>query len=244
MTVPARSTPALDATTARLRAAQTDPWAIHYCTHQALRCADDALRLAALKPGGRVLNVGGAPYLFEVCAGELGLRVDTLDIDPARHAAVIAEFGLNVQALDFEDAAARGTLDLAVYDVICLCEVFEHMRIDLIGMLADIRARMAPNAVVYLTTPNFYYAPRFLKMLRRGRSGPPVVSEWRKLGELGHMGHVREYARVELEELFAFTGFAAECAFRNSRPSGKPFARGLSRLDRFCQEFLFVLKAA
>jgi hypothetical protein len=242
MTVPARSTPALDAATARLKAAQTDPWAIHYCTHQALRCADDALRLAALHPGARELNVGGAPYLFEVCAAELGLSVDTLDIAPARHAAVIAEFGLNVRALDFENAAARGALDLAAYDVICLCEVFEHMRIDLIGMLTDIRARMAPHAVVYLTTPNFYYAPRFLPMLWRGRSGPSLVSEWRKLGELGHMGHVREYARVELEELFRFVGFTSDFAFRNSRPTKKPVGRFLARFDRFCQEFVVVLK--
>lgn len=243
MTVLARTTPDLAAAAEELIAAHTDAWALHYCRTQALRCADDALRLARLVPGGRVLNVGGAPYLFEVFAARLGLHVTSLDIDPARHAPVIERFGLTVQALDFEDAAQRATLDLSAFDAICLCEVFEHMRIDLVGMLRDLRARMAPQALVYLTTPNFFYAPRFVPMLRRGRSGPSLVSEWRKLHELGHMGHIREYTRTELEELFAFTGFKITCACRNSRPTKKRFLGALSRLDRFCQEFVFTLRA-
>jgi len=242
MTVEARITPALAQAQERLIEAFEDPWARHFCKHQARRCADDVLRLSAAYPGARVLNVGGAPYLFEVFSKEMGLSVDTLDIDPGRHGDVIDSFGLSVRAANFEIAQERAQIDLSAYDVIALCEVFEHMRIDLVGMMTDLRRRMRPDAVLYLTTPNFFYAPRYIKTLKKGTSGPSLVTEWRKLGEIGHMGHVREYSRSELSEFFAFTGFTCDFGYRNSRPSSAKIGTFLSRFDRFCQEFVITLR--
>lgn len=242
MTDEARITPALIEAQERLIGVLTDPWATHFARHQARRSADDVLRLAASHPDGRVLNVGGAPYLFEVFAKEHGLVVDTLDIDPDRHAGVIGHYGLSVRAADFENASDRATIDLSAYDVIALCEVFEHMRIDLVGMMRDVRRRMRPDAIVYLTTPNFFYAPRYIKTLKKGTSGPSLVSEWRKLADIGHMGHIREYSRAELTEFFEFCGFSCEFAYRNSRPSSGKLGTFLSRFDRFCQEFVITLR--
>ena len=76
-----------------------------------------------------------------------------------------------------------------------------------------------------------------------------ALAEWRKLGDLGHMGHVREYARGELEELFAHCGFRVEQVIaRNSHgttPSGfgpMGLARRLARhCDGLAQDFVFLL---
>lgn len=221
------------------------------------RCIDDALRLARLYPGARILNLGGKPYLFEFIAAELGLQVDTVDLAPDRNPAEIEALGGNVSQVDIEDSASRESLDLAAYNVICMAEMLEHLRIDLIGTLRFLASRMRGDARLYLTTPNFYFAASFLKMLAQGRSGPDLVGEWRKLDAIGHMGHVREYSRRELDELFHFAGFAIEdFLVRNTREvslreggiAQLPF-RALARLlartcDRFGQELVYTLRPA
>lgn len=226
-----------------------------YIRYHRRRCIDDVAQLASLFPGARILNVGGRPYLFEAISQVAGLRVDTLDIAPDRDAPTIAELGLAVRSVDIEDAVQRQALDLTPYDVVCMAEIFEHLRIDLVGTFRDIAQAMRPDAVLYLTTPNFYYAPNFIKMLATGRSGPQLVSEWNKLAGVGHMGHVREYTAVELAEFFRFTGFAVDRLIRRTtNPQtllggglkqfpGRLLARCLTTMSaRFAQELVFVLR--
>ena len=245
-----------DAALARL-AAISSPAARCYIADQRDRCADDALRLAALRPGARILNIGGWPYLFETIAGELNLDVDTLDIAPERAAPVVAQLAGSVRRIDFEDAESRAQVDLSAYDVICMAEIFEHLRIDLPAMFRHLAAHLRPDAIIYLTTPNFFYAPSLVKGLAQGRSGPSLVDEWRKIADGGHMGHVREYSRRELAEFFAFTGFeVVSFGVRNSRPltlrGGRWWelpVRWLTRTlaatcDRFGQDLVFTLAPA
>jgi hypothetical protein len=162
---------------------------------------------------------------------------------------------VTVLQVDIEDPRSRAELDLAQYDVICMAEIFEHLRIDLPSTLGFIRSGMRKDALLYLTTPNFYYAPSFLKALVQGRSGPSLVAEWSKLENTGHMGHVREYAAPELFEFFGHLGFAVDRFFvRNSRLVDlrgggvaqlpvRLLARFLAaRFDRFGQELVFVLR--
>ena len=227
----------------RLRQVSDSDWAQRYIGYHAARCAFDVRYLAKRLPGGKLLNVGGAPYIFEAAAGDTDLSVTTVDIDPGRHSAVIDALGLSVIEGNFEEPEFRAGLDLAPYDAICLCEIVEHFRLNLIGLLRDVKAKKREDALVYVTTPNFYFAPRFATFLRQGRSGPPPVEEWRKLEELGHMGHVREYSKVEMEELFRFTGFEVEDFFyRNSQPAGGVMGRVSRLFDRFAQELVFVLR--
>jgi hypothetical protein len=220
MVATAQITPALADSFERLRASFTDPWALNYITWHQRRCADDALRLARLVPGGRILNVGGAPYIFEVAGQALGLRIRSLDIAPERHADVIAAFGLDVLKANFEQSEDRAAVPLGDFEAIVLCEIIEHMRIDLIATLDDVRNRMARSAIVYITTPNFYYAPRFVSMLSQ---------------------RVREYSRRELEELFHHVGFVSRCEMRNSSPLPKSLPGLAARWAPLAKEFVFQL---
>ena len=231
--------------------------ALSYIADHGRRCIDDAVRLSRMRPGGKILNVGGRPYLFEYIARELEMDVDTLDLSPDRNPAEIADLGIDVRALDFEKPEDRAKIDLEAYDIICLAEIIEHMRHDLVGTFRDLSHRMRRDALAYVTTPNFYYAPAILKTLSSGRSGPSLVREWGKLEQVGHMGHVREYARSELRDFFRFTGFDIQSSVvRNSRFSPlrggglaqtpvRAFARFLSgRFDLFGQELIFILAPA
>lgn len=227
----------------KLRQVSDSDWAQTYIGYHAARCAFDVRYLSRNFQGSRILNVGGAPYIFEAAASATDLSVTTVDIDPGRHRGVVEALGLDVIEGDFENAAFREGLDLSSYDVICLCEIVEHFRLNLIGLLRSIKARKRDDTVLYVTTPNFYFAPRFATFMKQGRSGPPPVEEWRKLEELGHMGHVREYSKIEMEELFRFAGFeVADFFYRNSQPS-KGLMGAISRMfDRFAQELVFVLR--
>ena len=110
MPISPRTSEPLREAVGRLRAACSDAWALDYIDHHAGRSIDDVLRLASLRPGARVLNVGGAPYIFEAAAEAAGLRVTTLDIDPARHTAIIEAVGADVIEADFEHPDGRGAV--------------------------------------------------------------------------------------------------------------------------------------
>ena len=213
-----RSLPAdVELEVSKLRTTFADEWAHFYIDNQKFRCFSDAKTISALAGDRPILNIGGAPYLFEVIFLGLGGRVVSVDLDVERHAKVIAELELDVIPIDIEDSEQRERLDLSPFDLVCMCEIFEHMRIDLIGMLKYIFASMRPRSKLYVTTPNFFYLPNVATRLWGGRSGPHLVGEWGKLARLGHMGHVREYSAREVREIFEHVGFTTQqITYRNS----------------------------
>ena len=228
-------------------------WAEQYIRHHHLRCADDVENVLSLGHPKKILNIGGAPYIFEAIIKSKNVMVDSLDLDPGRHASVIEALRLNVENVNIEDPVERTKLRINDYDVLVLAEVFEHMRMDLIGTLQFLYEGMRGGSSLYLTTPNFFFLRRFLRKMKAGRSGPDVVFEWDKLKSLGHMGHVREYSRVELVELFEHVGFeVADIKYRNRRSPIEWSIKGLiltifcaimeSTFDCFAEELIFVLR--
>ena len=239
-----------------LAACHQSDWARNYIRFHRARCVHDAQRATALAGGGPCVNVGGAPYVFDHAYRCLnpGAELLTIDIDPARHQTVIDRFGLRTLAANVETDTEAVAAAISDARLIVMCEIFEHMRIDLFGTFSTLRRNMRPDAAIYLTTPNLYYLPRLRRYLLEGRSGPPLTTEWKKLSELGHMGHVREYTRNELCEFFRQVGFTVrDCRFRNSAPVPRRGRRWTNRLahaaDRlltrrigpFAQEIVLVL---
>ena len=229
-----------------------DEWAVRYIEEQRFRCADDIENILSLGRPEKILNIGGAPYIFEAMAKTKGLVVDSLDLDPDRHEDVIKTLNLNVEKIDIEDADERIRVRIDDYDVLVLAEVLEHMRTDIIGTLKFLRDGLREEGYLYLTTPNFFYLSVFIDRIRTGRSGPGVMHEWSKLKRLGHMGHVREYSRAELVELFNGVGFEiVDIKHRNEKNLTNEqhgmfvriCCRALERIfNRFAKELVFVLQ--
>ncbi|WP_417463144.1 class I SAM-dependent methyltransferase [Kordiimonas sp.] len=234
-----------------LQAHLTDAGRRYLSAHRT-RCYDDARLVSSLGVDKKVINIGGAPYVFEAISSAMGMRCTSVDIDPKNGANIVEALDLDVKQANIERTDEIKRLELGDYDVIVLCEVFEHLRVNLAETIGEIHSQMRNGAILYLTTPNFYFFRNFSKRVILDRSGPPVFEEWSKINTIGYMGHVREYSRTELIHFFEMIGFGnISCSVRNRDSKILPglkffpslFCLPFERLfDRFGQEFVFTLQ--
>src|SRR5262249_49789596 len=99
------------------------------------------------------------------------------------------------------------------FNVVVFNEVFEHLRINPIFTLGEVRRVLKPGGRVLLATPNLRSANGLGNFLLRGRAmscGGGLFYEYQKLCNLGHMGHVREYTTREVIEFLTAIGFRVE----------------------------------
>jgi SAM-dependent methyltransferase len=164
----------------------------------------DYLAFRAGFQGGRVLEVGAHPFLYTALLQAEGMAVTALDLRPERSRAFIERRGLDVRACDIE--AERWPFEDATFDFALFTELLEHLRVDPLFALAELNRVLKPGGRVLLTTPNLYALKTVLRFLRGRGLWDPIV-EFGKLRVLGHMGHVREYARRDVLRLLQASGF-------------------------------------
>lgn len=168
---------------------------------------DSLTRIAALHRGGAMLEIGGYPFYFSVCLRRLGFELTTVDLAPQRMPLLIREHSLQVVRCDIE----REFLPVEVHSIatIVLCATFEHLRVDPLFALTEMRRVLQPDGLLYLTTPNLYRLGNVISFaLGHGLAFDPI-REYRKLRTVGHMGHVREYTASEMRRFLAEAGFAS-----------------------------------
>jgi SAM-dependent methyltransferase len=186
-------------------------WAGNYGNHHAGRCSWDAAFVARFAPK-RILNVGAAPFIFEAACRRAGLKAEivSLDLAPERFHSLQDVLGVRGVKLDIEAAPKEDVAALGTFDCIVFSEVFEHLRLDLLGTMRRLQSLLAPGGRLYLTTPNGAGLKTIKRYLIQRRSGPDPVAAWSKLERLGHMGHVREYTAGEVQAVLTHCGFTIE----------------------------------
>jgi SAM-dependent methyltransferase len=178
---------------------------------------DDLMRIAGLHRGGVVLEIGGYPFYFSMCLRKLGVELTTVDLAPQRAQDLIRDYSLRVITCDIE----REPLPLSDHSVttITLCATFEHLRVDPLFALGEMRRVLRPGGLLYLTTPNLYRLGNIASFaLGRGLAFDPI-REYGKLRSIGHMGHVREYTALEIRRFLESAGFASIEIARRVAPS-------------------------
>ena len=154
--------------------------------------------------GGRVLEAGAHPVLYTALLQAEGVAVTALDLRPERSQAFIERHGLDVRACDIE--GERWPFEDGTFDFALFTELLEHLRVDPLFALAELNRVLKPGGRVLLTTPNLYALKTVLRFARGRGLWDPIV-EFGKLRILGHMGHVREYARRDVLRLLQASGF-------------------------------------
>jgi SAM-dependent methyltransferase len=166
---------------------------------------DDLSRIRRLYQDGPLLEIGGFPFYFSMCLRKMGVNSTTVDLAPDRAKMLIRMHSLRVVRCDIE----REPLPFAAQSVtmITLCATFEHLRVDPLFALEEMRRVLKPRGVLYLTTPNLYRLGNIISFaLGRGLAFDPI-HEYGKLRTVGHMGHVREYTASEIRRFLARAGF-------------------------------------
>lgn len=181
-------------------------WGTNYYKSQRHRLQRDIGVVEGFEPDGHLLEIGGAPFLISAAIKRMGRTLTTLDAAPERFAALIEKEGLDVRACDVEQQ------DFPVedhsIDYVLFCEVFEHLRIHPLETLRKIKKALKPGGTMLLSTPNLYGYPAMKRyLLGQGSTTNSPVYEFSKLDEIGHMGHIREYAPNEIRLFLQNAGF-------------------------------------
>lgn len=187
----------------RLRGSDHYPY---YLAHRA-RYRSDAERVLTVAGDGPVLEVGSVPCHATALLALCGVSVVGVDIAPQRAQALIDAQGLDVRRCDIE----REPLPFqdSSFGTVLFAETFEHLRVDPLFVLSELNRVLTPGGVMLLTTPNLYSAQNIARFLA-GRGITDGLAEFSKLRQLGHMGHVREYAPAEMHRFLQASGFAVE----------------------------------
>jgi SAM-dependent methyltransferase len=182
---------------------------------------DNLVRIQMLHQGGAVLEIGGYPFHCSICLRKLGMDLTTVDLAPQRAQKLIQDHSLRVVACDIE-CEALPFEDHSVAMVV-FCETFEHLRVNPLFALKEMRRVLQKNGLLFLTTPNLYRLGNVVSFaLGRGLAFDPIYA-YDKLPTIGHMGHVREYTASEMQRFLARAGFATvDIAWRaDPSPRGK-----------------------
>lgn len=201
-----------DIDAARGRVRPPDPtlaaWFDDYARDHRRRLAEDLVLVDRhFRPGDRILEVGSVPLLLTAALAARGAAVTGVDLDPDRFAAGIAACGLAVARCDIETEPLP--FDDASFDGVVCNEVFEHLRVNPVFTVRQIRRVLRPGGRLLLSTPNLRSYRGVVNLLAHGRAwsvGADPYEQYAKLERLGHMGHVREYTRREVTDLLAACG--------------------------------------
>lgn len=208
-------------------------WHANYSQGQRVRLAHDlAVVRDVATPDAHVLECGSVPLILTAALADLDYSVTGCDIDPTRYEAAINELGLRVAQVDIETEPLpfeSGSFDLVIFN-----ELFEHLRINPIATLREVKRVLRSGGALTLSTPNLRSLRGILNLTVRNRGfscAGSVYDEWSKVETLGHMGHVREYTTREVIEFLGAVGFKVDrlvyrgrhSSFRAERLALTPF---------------------
>jgi SAM-dependent methyltransferase len=200
---------------------ELDGWSTEYLRKARPRLLDDLeLSDQYIASTHKLLEIGSIPPLMTAALKHLGRDVTGVDVAPARFETCIRRLGLDIRPCDIE----RDPLPFqdATFDVIMMNEVFEHLRIDLIGTMAELTRVLRPGGRLLLCTPNLASYRGYVNLLLHQHAsalGADPYKAFSKLRRLGHMGHVREYTAREVADFLSACGLEPLRAIYRGHPA-------------------------
>ncbi|MHB1140953.1 MAG: class I SAM-dependent methyltransferase [Sulfuricaulis sp.] len=159
----------------------------------------------------RILEVGAYPFFVTKALMSAGFQVQTVDAPTAAVRDLAQQLAVSSRECDIE--RAKLPFSDAYFDEILFNEVFEHLRIDLLFTIDELRRVLRPGGRLWLSTPNLRSAKGIVNFLLKkeawSRAGG-VTEQWNHLRTMGWMGHVREYTSKEVADFLSANGFSVE----------------------------------
>lgn len=193
------------------------------------------------EPGKDILEVGAAPFQLTNMLSNEGYSVTGLDLEPERRMDYIEEKDLDIRKCNIE--VEEFPID-SQYSLVLMTEVFEHLRIDPLGVIQKCYDATEEGGYFILSTPNLYSVHNIINFLL-GRGVVDPLQEFGKIEKLGHMGHVNEYSKSQMVELIENKGFdVVETQFHNfEMDNGKKSAicRAITPIFPRLKEFQMII---
>lgn len=165
-----------------------------------------------------ILEVGSAPGQFTILLDRLGYKVQGVDIDPERLAPIWKKHGITVAQADIEKE--RLPFPDESFDLVLFMEILEHLRLNPLHALREVRRVLKPNGRIVLSTPNITPLHRLRFFIGKSYLDHPLET-FGKLESLGHGGHIRLYSLEEIQDVLREIGFRAlSHAYRGELPVG------------------------
>ena len=195
----------------------------------------------AVRPPARVLDIGCSPPFTLVTLRSLGYEVTGIDVNPSSFANSQREFGFEAVSCNIEQE--RLPFADQSFDVVLMCEVFEHLRINPVNTMREVHRLVKRGGFLHLTTPNLLSLGGLNGLLIKQRgtfaTTRDLYDELDHVNIYGFSGHVREYTRNEVEGFLRKVGFArVESQFRFG--GLRPWTRPLYALAPFLRPNLAV----
>lgn len=175
-----------------------------YLSEAKNRYEHDLIILESLGKSGELLELGSYPYCMTYFLERLGFSVTGLDLKVSRANQLLKKHDIKVHECDLE--TGRFPCDDRQFDVVVFNEVIEHLRINPLHTLSEIRRCLKDDGLLMLSTPNLYGITMVAHYLV-GKGIEDPVSAFRKYEETGHMGHLRTYSRVDIDNMLKASGF-------------------------------------
>jgi SAM-dependent methyltransferase len=184
-------------------------WHTAYVANHRMRIAHDLdIIVREIPVTNAILECGSIPLFLTAALTKHGYKVTGCDIAPERYSSSIDSTGLNVVKCNIETEKLpfeNDSFDAAIFN-----ELFEHLRIDPIHTLTELLRVIRPNGILTLSTPNLKSLGGIRNFLFKDRAyscSADIYAEYKKLADVGHMGHVREYTPTEVVEFLQRIGF-------------------------------------
>ena len=177
-------------------------------THRWRLTEDLQLFCNIFPPACRVLEIGSSPFVMTAALKASGFKVIGVDLLPEYFRETVERLNLSIVKCNIETETLP--FDDHSFSCIVMMEVFEHLRIDVISTMMEIKRVLRPGGVMVLSTPNLFSLRGIWNLLIHQRASVVAGSpygEYSNLKSIGAMGHVREYTSKEVQDFMEQCGF-------------------------------------
>lgn len=186
---------------------EINKWSQNYLRNHKQRYFHDIQLIEKNYKMGKILELGSAPYHLTYILKEIDLPVTGADISPERFSDFIKSQKLNIVKCNVE--TEKLPFPDNEFHLILFNEIFEHLRINPIATLREINRVLHPDGTLILTTPSLYSIRNVINLIL-GKGFDDPYEQFKRLEDIGHMGHVREYTGKQVKKFLSNTGFQSK----------------------------------
>lgn len=186
---------------------ELENWSKKYLHNHKNRYLHDIQLIKKNYEKGKILELGSAPFHLTYILDQMEFSITGADITPERFNNFIETQKLDIVKCNVE--TEKLPFENNTFHLILFNEIFEHLRINPIATLREINRVLHPDGTLILTTPSLYSIRNVVHLIM-GKGFDDPYEQFKRLEDIGHMGHVREYTGKQVKKFLLNTGFQSK----------------------------------